>query len=341
MRVCVLTTSYPRDADHVSGVFVADAVRAVRARGVEVEVVSPQDFRHFGIAYGAGIPENIRARPWLVALLPLFLLGFRRAAARAARDADVVHAHWLAAGAIAATLRVPYVVQVWGTDLHLARRLPWLARPILRRAQFVISASRALADEARVLGAREVRVIPSGVDFPASVGAPAEPPHVLYAGRLSPEKGVLELAEAAQDLPLVVVGDGLLRGRFPDAVGFVPPRELGAYYERAAVVAVPSRREGYGVVAREAMAYGRPVVASAVGGLPEAVEDGVSGLLVPPGDIPALREALGRLLADEGLRERLGAAAREQARKRFSHEAAAAALIEAYEAAASGRRRSR
>ena len=333
MRVCVLTTSYPRDADHVSGVFVADAVRAVRARGVQVDVVAPQDFRHFGIAYGAGIPENLRARPWLAVALPLFLLGFRRAAARAARNADVVHAHWLAAGAVAATLRTPYVVQVWGTDLHLARRLPWLARPILRRARFVLAASQALADEARALGARDVRVIPSGVDVPESVGPPVDPPHVLYAGRLSPEKGVLELAEAARGLPLVVVGDGLLRGRFPDAVGFVPPRELGAYYERAAVVAVPSRREGYGVVAREAMAWGRPVVASAVGGLVDAVDDSVTGLLVPPRDVPALRGALEGLLADADLRRRLGAAARAKVEQELSFEAATDALLAVYDEA--------
>src|SRR5205823_8805323 len=131
-----------------------------------------------------------------------------------------------------------------------------------------------------------------------------------YVGRLSPEKGVEELIEAARGLPLRVVGDGPLR--VPTA-GFVPPGELGPWYERAAVVAAPSRREGYGVVAREAMAWGRPVVATSVGGLPEAIEDGVTGLLVPPGDVGALERALRRLLEDAALRERLGAAARVHA----------------------------
>ena len=119
-----------------------------------------------------------------------------------------------------------------------------------------------------------------------------------------------ELAEAARGLPLVVVGDGPLRMLFPQAVGLVPPREVGAFYERAAVVVVPSRREGYGVVAREAMAYGRPVVATRVGGLVDAVEDGVTGLLVPPGDVAALRRALEQLLADGTRRSDLGRAAR-------------------------------
>ena len=179
----------------------------MRQRGVEVDVVSPASFRHFGIAYGHGIVGNLRARPWLVLLVPLFLWSFRRAAVRAARDADLVHAHWLAAGAVAATLRRPYVVQVWGTDVELARRAPWLVRPVLRRARLVLAASSALADDARELGAREVRIVPSGVAIPESVGVPEEPPHVLYVGRLSPEKGVLELVEACRGLPLAVVGD--------------------------------------------------------------------------------------------------------------------------------------
>jgi glycosyltransferase involved in cell wall biosynthesis len=325
VKVAVLTTSYPRDARDPAGRFVADAVEHVRTRGVEVDIVSPASFRHFGIAYGHGIVGNLRARPWLALLVPAFLWNMRRAVPR---DVELVHAHWLAAGAVAATLRKPFVVQVWGTDLELARRVPWLARWILRRAELVLAASTFLAEQARALGAREVRVIPSGVALPGEVGEPDEPPHVLYVGRLSPEKGVLELVAACEGLPLVVVGDGPLRAQIPQAVGFVPPDELGPWFERAAVVAAPSRREGYGVAAREAMAWARPVVASDVGGLADAVEDGVTGLLVPPGDVEALRAAIERLLADAGLRFRLGAAARERAP---SFDAAADATVELYE----------
>jgi glycosyltransferase involved in cell wall biosynthesis len=194
----------------------------------------------------------------------------------------------------------------------------------------VVAASNALAADARALGARDVRVIPSGVRLPPHVVKPADPPHVLYVGRLSAEKGVLELVEAARGLPLVVVGDGPLRDRVPDAVGFVSPTELGRYYERASVVVAPSRREGYGVAAREAMAYGRPVVATAVGGLVDAVEHDVTGLLVLPGDPRALRGALERLLQDAELRRRLGDAARERAADRFSLSAAAEATIALY-----------
>ena len=98
----------------------------------------------------------------------------------------------------------------------------------------------------------------------------------------------------------------------PGALGLVPHDELAPLYERAAVVAVPSHREGFGVACAEAMAHGRPVVASAVGGLLDLVVDGETGLLVPPRDVQALRAALERLLGDAGLRRRLGEAGRER-----------------------------
>jgi glycosyltransferase involved in cell wall biosynthesis len=300
------------------------------ARGLEVRVVSPADFRHHGLARPPGIPANVLHRPWRALLVPSLLVSFRRAAARAARDVDLVHAHWLGAGAVAATLGKPYVLQVHGTDLVLGRRFPRFAGPILRRAAAVVAGSRALADDARALGADDLRIVPTGVDIPADVVPPDEPPHVLYVGRLSEEKGVLELAAAARDLPLVVAGAGHLASRVPGLVGPVPPRELGGYYDRASVVAVPSRREGYGLTAREAMAHGRPVVASAVGGLLEAIDDGVTGVLVPPRDVAALREALEDLLVDAAKRKRLGAAARAYAVEHFSREAEVEALLAVY-----------
>jgi glycosyltransferase involved in cell wall biosynthesis len=325
----VLTTSYPRRPGDVAGVFIAEAVERLRASGVDVEVVSPASFRHFGLAYGAGIVGNLRRRPWLAALLPLFALSFVRAARRVAGRVDVVHAHWLPSAAVGLVTGKPVVAQVWGTDVELACRFPWIARRLLRRARVVVAPSAALADTVRGLGADPV-VIPSGVDVPPEVGEEDDPPSVLFAGRLSPEKGVLELLEAADGMPLVVAGDGPLRERVPGALGFVPHEQLQRLYARAAVVACPSYREGFGVVCAEAMAHGRPVVASAVGGLLDLVVDGETGILVPPGDVEALRRELRRLLADVSLRRRLGEAGRARVRERFSWDAVTAATLEAY-----------
>jgi glycosyltransferase involved in cell wall biosynthesis len=306
VKVLVLTTSYPPHG----GSFVAAMVDAVRAHGVDVTVVSPNDFRHFGIAGGHGIVGNLRARPWLALLLPLVLWNFRRAAARV--ECDVVHAHWLPSGLVAATLRKPYVVQPWGTDVALLGRLPW-------RFPRLVAASRFLAD---AVGGADV--VPAPVPIPAIVGEGGDT--VLFAGRLSPEKGIEEFLAATAGVPRVIVGSGPVD--VPESVGAVA--DVGPYYERAAVVVVPSRREGYGMVVREAMAYGRAVVVTDVGGLRDAVEHEVDGLVVPPGDVAALRAAIERLLGDPDLRARLGAAARARAVREWNGDETAKRLLEVY-----------
>ena len=323
MKVVVLTTSYPRGPDDVAGVFVRDAVEHLREAGIDVDVVSPASFRHYGLAYGHGIVGNLKRSPWKACFSRCSSrpTRVRRAGSAGRRSRPRALA---SLGASRAKTRKPFVLQLWGTDVELARRARWAraeARPARARR---VCPSEELAAAARELGAREVRVVPSGVEIPADVGEPDEPPHVLFVGRLSEEKGILDFLAATEGMPRVVVGDGPLRERVPDARRLRPARQLGAYYERAAVVVCPSHREGYGVVAREAMAHGRPVVASAVGGLLDAVEDGVTGLLVPPRDPAALRAAIETLLADAELRRRLGAAARDAARERFSWEAATA-----------------
>jgi glycosyltransferase involved in cell wall biosynthesis len=328
VKVGVLTTSYPRYGGDAAGRFVADAVEHVRRRGVDVEVVGPEQFRGFGLTFGHGVLGNLRRRPWLALFVPVLVASFVRAARRV--DADLLHAHWLPSGWVAARTGTPYVVQVWGTDVELARHAPGLARRVLRGARLVIAASTALAESARALGAADVRVIPSGVDLPPEVGEEGSPPEVLYAGRLSPEKGIEELVAAADGIKLVVAGDGPLRVGVPGALGFVPHDELERLYARAAVVVCPSRREGFGVACLEAMAHGRPVVATDVGGLRDLVVDGETGLVVPPRDPAALRAALEQLLADPKLRQRLGAAGRQRARERFSWDAVTSAVVDAY-----------
>ena len=117
MKVVVLTTSYPSTEHPVAGSFVATSVELAREAGVDVTVVSPDAFPHFGIAYGSGIANNLRATPWKLALVPAFLGAFARAARSAARDADLVHAHWIPSALAARASGQPYVLKVWGTDV--------------------------------------------------------------------------------------------------------------------------------------------------------------------------------------------------------------------------------
>jgi glycosyltransferase involved in cell wall biosynthesis len=335
MKVVHLTTSYPRYDEDYAGRFIADVLDGLRGQGVECEVVAPGAFRDFGLAYGGGVVHNLKRRPWLV---PLMLLSMLRALRRAAKRADLVHAHWLAAGIVAVFAGRPFVLTLQGSgsagrfaDLEVMRRTPRLAGAVLKRALVVICVSEALAEAARRCGARDVRRIPNGVRIPRAVGREAEPAEVLYAGRLSPEKGIRDLVEAAVGLNLVVAGDGPLRELVPDALGLVPHDELERLYARAAIVVLPSYREGLPLAVIEAMAHGRPVVATAVGGIPDLVVDGETGLLVPPGDPKALRAALDRLLGDAELRRRMGQAGRKRIIELCSIETVAEATLAAYE----------
>jgi glycosyltransferase involved in cell wall biosynthesis len=216
---------------------------------------------------------------------------------------------------------------------------------------------------ARELGTppSRTRVILGGVD-PARYRPDPQAARrgVLFVGRVTPHKGIDRLIRALpDDVELTVAGTtghdpqpperdypGLLRrladGRPVRFLGAVPEARLPDLYRRAAVCALPSvdhtcygRRiaivELLGLVALEAMASGTPVVCSRIGGLPEVVEDGVTGLLVEPGDLGGLHDALDRVLRDRALAARLGRGARERALERFTWEACAARCLGAYE----------
>jgi glycosyltransferase involved in cell wall biosynthesis len=172
-------------------------------------------------------------------------------------------------------------------------------------------------------------------------------PRLLCVGRLIPIKGHLvllrALAQARQRVPgltLDVAGRGPLDSALKaytrelgleDAVrflGFVSPIEDA--FQRAAIVVVPSLGEGFGMVALEAMERARPVIVSAVGGLPEIVEDGVTGFVVPPGDAEALADAVVALASDLGRAAEMGRAGRARALAEFPPERSAARIEELY-----------
>ena len=161
---------------------------------------------------------------------------------------------------------------------------------------------------------------------------------------------------SSEEVTLEIIGDGPARASLQaraealgvaDRITFrgkVTSDELQASYARAAVFVLPSvvdargDTEGLGVVLLEAMNYGTPVIASRIGGIPDIVEDGVSGLLVPAGDAAALAGALRRLIEDPALASRLGEAGRQRVRDRFNWSAIVQRWKEVYSAATSGRR---
>jgi glycosyltransferase involved in cell wall biosynthesis len=318
LRVAVFTTSYPRSHDDFSGRFVHGTVANLRARGLEVEVVGPGSYRDFGLTAnnGAGLIGNLKRRPWLA---PFVLLSMIFALRAASKRADLVHTNWLAGAVVAAFCGKPFVVTLHGSptagrlhDLGLAASAPRLVRWILGRARMVICCSERLATAMRGCGLTNVRAIPYGVHVPDEVGDEDEPASVLYVGRLSPEKNIDVIAEATEGLPRIVAGDGPLRDLLPDTIGFVGPDEVSKLYGRAAVVVVVSSAEGLPNVVLEAMAHGKTVIATPVGGIPTVIEDGKTGLLVPVRDTAALRAAIERALGDPKLRRRLGRAARKR-----------------------------
>jgi glycosyltransferase involved in cell wall biosynthesis len=160
---------------------------------------------------------------------------------------------------------------------------------------------------------------------------------MIFACRqLFPRKGIRFLIEAVAqlkprfpDIKLVLAGDGFERpelvklaeyleiGEDVTFLGWVPNTALPPYYRSAAVSVIPSLEEGFGIPAAEAMGCEVPVVATDAGGLPEVVEDGVTGLVVPRGDSAALASAIGRLLDNAELRRQMGVAGRERALRLF------------------------
>lgn len=278
----------------------------------------------------------------------------------ALRHADVIHAHHLraapsrAAALAAAARRRPFVV----TDHGLAGGDWWGLLPRLVDRLLAVSASSATQ---LAVPPERTSVVYGGADPERFTPGPDDDRDgVLYVGRVTPHKGLDRLIRALPpDATLTIAGsDGhdpeppereypshlraLAVGRDVRFVDRVDDEELPELYRRAAVVALPSVHvtcygrpiptpELLGLSVLEAMASGTPVVASRVGGVPEIVDDGGTGLLVEPGDVAGLRAAVATLLADPAQARAMGRCARRRVLERFTWDACARRCVAAYD----------
>jgi phosphatidylinositol alpha-mannosyltransferase len=348
MRLALVTQSYyPRYGGVTE--HVAHTARELRARGHEVTVVTgrPVGFTEASTAQVVRLGTSVVV-PFQGALVDLTLgPNLRRELESLWRDRpfDLVHVHQPLTPTLPLLTGETAQAPVIGT-FHAAgaksRLFRLLRRPLARhfdRLEGLVAVSPAARQFAHRHFPGDYRIIPNGVD--TARFHPDVPPrpeladgrlNVLFVGRLDPRKGVPVLLDAmpavrrlVPEARLIVVGDSFLRpwlardqrGRTREHVRFVgavPPAELPSYYASAHVVVSPAlRNESFGIVLLEAMASGKPVVASDIPGYRAVVEDGEDGLLVPPGDAPALARTLAALLKDPAKRLRLAAAGRAKA----------------------------
>lgn len=267
---------------------------------------------------------------------------------------DIVHCFSLTAeiwvrALLAIAPRTRFIASVRGLSLGYPFWQWWFKSWILHRADAVIANARAGARMAAgrcKLDESRIRVIPNGVEVPASMpqaerqalreqlALPKDRACALFVGRLVVEKNIPLLLEAMSRVPreqrpfLLLVGDGPLGETLKaQAAELGIDKDLRFLGERndarlliqcSDFLVLPSREEGLSNVLLEAMVVGCPPVASAVGGTPELVENAVTGLLFPNGDVGSLVDALVQFSCDEPLRARLGAAARATAHNNYT-----------------------
>jgi glycogen synthase len=378
MKALMLTREYPPHIYGGAGVVVDQLTRALAKRmAVEVRCFGERAPTTDGITVRGYTPwERLEAdadgRPLFAPALETLSIGL--AMARDPVDADVAHAHtWYAdmAGLWIRTLhRIPLVVTLhsmeplrpWKADQLGSGFLlsSWIEKTAVEAADRVIAVSAKMREdilEHFQADPSKVVVIHNGIDPDRFHRTEArdhldrlgvKEPYVLFVGRITDQKGIFHLLEAAPKLPpgvrLVLCASApdtpeieeRLRTKVrehPNVTWIFEMVSLDVVkqlYSHAAVFACPSVYEPFGIINLEAMACETPVVASAVGGIVEVVADAKTGLLVPPARPDVLADAINRLLADPALAREMGRAGRKRVEDTFSWASVAARTQEVY-----------
>ena len=355
-RICYLA-----DADsvhtrkwcrHFAGLGFDVHVLSLRAPSEPISNVTVHDLAKARSAYRQAI------RIWRYALV----YPSARSLVRELRPA-ILHAHYASGYGLLGSLMGfhPFVISVWGSDVLTFPAVSPLHRALVKfnlaRADYVCSTSRFMARETGKYTEKEPVLTPFGVDCemfkPLLRPAMRDEVAIGTVRPLEEGYGITNLIEAFSmihkrekfpGLKLIIVGDGPERsllerlasslnvGHQTEFVGWVPHERVPEYLHRFSIFVAPSiHPEGFGVAVLEASACGIPTVAFDVGGLPEVVEHGVTGMIVPPGNTAALADTIQRLVESGELREKLGRAGRKFALDRYEWSTTAKSMESLYE----------
>lgn len=277
---------------------------------------------------------------------------------------DIVHAHFATSYGLLGALSGfhPLVLSVWGGDVfdfpNASCLHRWLLKFNLRRADKILSTSHVMAEETWKYTSKPIEITPFGIDLAVFKAMPVTSlfaPQAIVIGTvkaLEEMYGIEYLIRAFHlvrthyphlPLNLLIVGGGSLEQSLKalahelaldDCViftGRVPYDDVPKYHNMLSVSVSVSNRESFGVAIIEASACEKPVVVSNVGGLPEVVEDGVTGIVVAPRDVAATAAAIERLILDENLSKTLGRAGRERVQRLYDWQVNVSHMLTIYQ----------
>ncbi len=263
---------------------------------------------------------------------------------------DIVHAHYASSYGLLGALSDfhPLIVSVWGSDIF---EFPYyyainkkIIKYVLKKADVILATSQAMADDVVKFSRKSAIVTPFGVDINTFKPVHLEEKKSESEFRLTTIKSLepvygidiliktfkkLKEKFPALKLKLVIIGKGSGEGDLKELTqqlnlsndiefkGYVNPKEIYLHHQQSDLTVFLSRLEGFGVSLIEAMACGKCVVASNVGGHKELVQDGINGFLVPPEDIDASVNVLEKVIKDDDLRKKVGIAARKTVEEKF------------------------
>ena len=377
-----MTTSFPVKGFSDAGHFVEDDCMTLLKYGHKVTVLAPSpgklplsrnndyELRYFTyflprnmqrLAYGSGMPVNLKSSFTARIQLPFFFISFLISALRHCKKADVIHCHWFPAGLVGAIIKT-LTGKKFVLTMHHTHSSNVIFRWILKKCDHLFcNSTYTLKVTSEIYNVQNSSIMPLRVDTdmfkPEMQGKSSNTFRVLFVGRLIDIKGPDFLIRAfssfrkktgAEGSHLDMIGDGPMKDDlinlsvslgltdFIHFKGHISRQELPSIYQQSSVFVIPSiemkdgETEGLGLTAMEASSSGIPVIGSNTGGIPDSIEHGKNGLLFENGDESALAEMLEQLYSNPELVQKLGKEGRDRAVLKYNNEDNYKALINAY-----------